>query len=934
MARVLRVADPGSADLEVAGELVGRERELAVLADHADAARAGTVRGVLVRGPRGAGKSTLLRREVIRQARLGSTVLHTTGRGDRSSLSAARDLLEPAGIAVATPAGSDPDSVYAVFRSLHHHIADLAARAPLCLVIDDLCLCDHATLQWIDFLVRRAADLPLLVLAARGTGSGDRVDGVVADLIARPCCAALELDPLSPEHAAELVSDVLGGTPDEEFTTWCHRLAGGNPGHLLSLLADLRSGGARPDEFGWWRVDGISSNSISAVLGRRLQDTPVQVRVVAAAAAVLEPAERGFLHSLTGLAGQVVDDAVAVLRREHLVDDGVPSDLRECFRRAVLDALPTAEVDALRARAAVLLDDGGRPVEEVARHLVEMTTLNEPWMSRILRAAAVVVSEQGAPDTAARYLSRVLDGEPDNIAVRIEFAEQTARTDPTAAFRQMSAAFEHTANRSLRARLAVMSAHLGTEPEAARAMLAAVLRELDEPPEAYGAADSRDLVVAALLEIDLADRATAKNAFALARDVTPPSGVTAAERCLLGVLSEATMWLGGTAAVAVAQARRALTDQASCSGVGATLAAATVLRCAGETSESIAVLDRAVDDLGQRGEALALSRVLAHRAMTLLAVGDLLGAERDAIDAFAFVERHSWHDHELRPRIALATVAVHLGQTERAEELLDGVPHDRLVTRTKEYHEFLHARAWTRFGRDDLDGALDDLYRCGRAMSEVEMYSPVLVQWWADAAVMAAVLGRREDVVSVVLDGANLFERWITAESAGLSLMARGLVTTRHRAVDLVARSVECFAALPSRVQHARAQVLLGWACLRAGDERVARAQLRSAVVIALRCDHRPLADRARQLLLDAGGRMRMSDEAELGGLTASEHRVAGMAAAGATNREIANTLFVTLRTVELHLTRVYRKLGLSGRSELSSALGFREDLDVLAGNN
>lgn len=915
--------------LRTAAEFVGREREVAVLAHHAATARGGTVRGVLVHGLRGTGKSTLLRWAAMRQADLGSRVLFATGRGDRTPLSALRELLEPVDPPVPEVVDVSPQAVYPLFRSLLRRVTELAAEAPLCLVVDDLDACDTVTARWLDFLIRRAAELPLLVLTGQGSRSDDQMDGIIADLGTRSCCEALNLGPFSPQQVAELVSTVLGGTPEPDFIDACHRLSGGNPRHLTALLTELKAGDTLPDEHGVLRVDGIGRSTVSTVVARRLHDQPDRVRVIAAAVAVLGPEDREFVRPLAGFAARVFDSDIVRLGRRHLTGDGLPPHLREWFRLAVLEVLPPEEVDALRARAAMLLDDGGRPVEDIARQLVLVDHPSEAWMSQVLLAAAATMSARGAPDTAAGYLTKVVDTEPDNVSARVELAAQLAGRDPMAALDHLSTAFERTSDKALRGRLAVMFAHIANGAGEAREMLLAAARELDAAPELAGTGDLRTFLDVALLEVDLADRSAAKGAVDRARDVEPPRGRTVAERCLLGVLSEAGMWSGGSMSVALAQARRALTDQSTLD-VRSMLSAATVLRCSGESGESIAVLDRGADGFARRGDELARSRVLAHRAMTLLSVGDLIRAEQDAHEAFDIVERHSWHAHELRPRIVLATVAVSLGQTEWAERLLDGVPQTEIVRRTGEYHEFLHARAWTRFGHDDLDGALDDLYRCGRAMTELDMQSPLLTPWWADAAVMAAVLGRRADVVAVVLDGAELLSRWSTPESVGFSLMARGLVSGR-RAVALVGQAVEKFATLPPGIQHARAQLLLGWACLTAGDERTARSHLRTAVLLALRCEHRPLADRARQLLLDAGGRMRMSEDVEQGGLTVSEHRVARMAAAGETNREIADALFVTLRTVELHLTRVYRKLGLSGRSQLCSTLGARNDPPALA---
>ena len=125
-------------------------------------------------------------------------------------------------------------------------------------------------------------------------------------------------------------------------------------------------------------------------------------------------------------------------------------------------------------------------------------------------------------------------------------------------------------------------------------------------------------------------------------------------------------------------------------------------------------------------------------------------------------------------------------------------------------------------------------------------------------------------------------------------------------------------------IERAALQLDLGAALLRAGRPDAARDPLRAALDGAWRCGADGLAERARADLLAAGGRPRRSGLTGAEALTAAEARTARIAAAGAGNREIAQRLFVTEKTVETHLTATYRKLGIGGRAELASALGAR----------
>jgi DNA-binding NarL/FixJ family response regulator len=147
------------------------------------------------------------------------------------------------------------------------------------------------------------------------------------------------------------------------------------------------------------------------------------------------------------------------------------------------------------------------------------------------------------------------------------------------------------------------------------------------------------------------------------------------------------------------------------------------------------------------------------------------------------------------------------------------------------------------------------------------------------------------------------------------------LVEPRERALDLLAEAVELLEASPARLERARALVDVGSALRRAGRRRDAQARLRQALELAHRCGAAGLAARAREELVAAGARPRRPVFTGLEALTASERRVARLAAQGRSNREIAETLFVTQRTVETHLRHTFQKLGITSRGELPAEL-------------
>jgi DNA-binding CsgD family transcriptional regulator len=174
----------------------------------------------------------------------------------------------------------------------------------------------------------------------------------------------------------------------------------------------------------------------------------------------------------------------------------------------------------------------------------------------------------------------------------------------------------------------------------------------------------------------------------------------------------------------------------------------------------------------------------------------------------------------------------------------------------------------------------------------------------------------------LALDDLDRAQRWGAASGIGTALRATALAEGGGAGIDRLRAAVEVLEQSPRRLEHARAFTDLGAALRRGNQRRAARDALRAGLEIAESCGARALVQQARTELRAAGGRS--SDPWGHGAqrLTASERRVAEMAADGQSNAEIAQTLFVTRKTVETHLGNVYRKLAISGRGKLRGALG------------
>jgi DNA-binding CsgD family transcriptional regulator len=193
--------------------------------------------------------------------------------------------------------------------------------------------------------------------------------------------------------------------------------------------------------------------------------------------------------------------------------------------------------------------------------------------------------------------------------------------------------------------------------------------------------------------------------------------------------------------------------------------------------------------------------------------------------------------------------------------------------------------------------------------------------WRSDAALSLIALGDCREASRLCAEEIELARQWGAARGLGIALRAAGAAEGAGRGIELLTEAVSVLRPSPARLELARALIDLGAAHRRAGSRAVARELLREGLDLAHALGGLALADRARRELVVAGGRPRRDAIRGRDALTPSELRVAQLAAGGQTNRQIAQSLFVTQRTVENHLTSTYGKLGISSRPELPAAL-------------
>ncbi|MYZ40891.1 LuxR family transcriptional regulator, partial [Streptomyces sp. SID4917] len=265
----------------------------------------------------------------------------------------------------ALPSGPADDAtagapgVYPVLHGLYWLAANLMADRPLVLVLDDVQWCDERSLRWVDFLLRRADGLPLLVVLAQ-RGEAEPVAPVaLADIAAQHGPTLLRLAPLTTEDVAEMARGIFPDQVEPGFVERAAAVSGGNPFTLSRLLAELRAEGVRPDEKGERRLAEVGGQVITLSVGALLDRQPSWVREVARAIAVLGEESTDLLSALAGVPPSLVADAMLVLRRAELMAPGRPDLVHDVVRSAVLEPVGARALAELRTAAALLLSDAG-----------------------------------------------------------------------------------------------------------------------------------------------------------------------------------------------------------------------------------------------------------------------------------------------------------------------------------------------------------------------------------------------------------------------------------------------------------------------------------------------------------------------------------------------------------------------------------------------
>ena len=325
------------------------------------------------------------------------------------------------------------------------------------------------------------------------------------------------------------------------------------------------------------------------------------------------------------------------------------------------------------------------------------------------------------------------------------------------------------------------------------------------------------------------------------------------------------------------------------------------------------------------GSALGYGIASCFRSNVHYRTGMLIDAEADARAALGVAGLQ-----DLGPNLPLATAfltdaLIDQGKLDEASEILARVESAIENADSIAANPLLFSRGRLRLCRAEMDAALADLLEVGRRGAAWGARTPAFLPWRSTAATALSRLGRAEEAVAFVEEELALARAFGAPRALAIALCARGRLARGHQAIHQLTEASSVLEGSPAQLERARVLVEHGAALRRANRRTAARAQLRDGLLLAERCAATPIADHARDELAATGARPRRAEYRHA--LTPSERRVAQMAATGLGNREIAQALFVTEKTVEWHLRQAYRKLDVHSRHDLHHALGPTETL-------
>ena len=932
------------------GSLRERERELGALSEGLERARTGAGTLLLVEGPAGVGKTELMRKARAAAAQAGVRPLEARGSELEQpfAFGIVRQLLEPmigepperAGLfaGAAGPAARlfEPDERqspkadvgFEALHSLYWLVVNLADRAPLLVSVDDCQWVDRDSLRFLAYLAGRIEGLRVAMLLAGRQPDPAAVEGgsLWAQVASRPDAGVLHIRPLSESASVAMARERLGAEAAEDFCRACHRATGGNPLFLRELLSALDAAGVEPSAGAASEVQAVGPAAVSRFVLHRLATLGPGASELARAVAVLgDDSELELASRVSGLSEDAVRTAADDLVRADIFEAGARlAFVHPIVRAALYEDLAPGERQARHAAAADAMAADGASPERVTAHLLLIPANGDGKRVELLRQAARIAARRGAPGAAAARLRRALaesPGEQERAEILTELGTfEVASMQFEAAEEHLRSALTSGAEPGIRAaaastlgRCAIASSGRSAEDAVdALASLADQLRPLD--PER-----SLELGAELLMVATAVPRLRAKLGGHLQRFREQAAGNPGFEAVARIHMAQEQLLQGGSADAAVKEVNAALAAGLPVgAGMNATFLALLTLELAEQYDQALRLLDVALEGARREGHATRQGLIHGRRAAIALAQGSLPDAQVEAETGLLLVEKQHFSFLQL---LAVAMI-VHIerGELPAAAELAQegeavGIGEDRLYV-----DQYLVARGRLRIAQGGLREGVADLMWCGERLAAYDVPWPS--DWKAFAAPALASMGESQTAARLAGEHLAMARRVAAPGALGRSLRTAGLAIGGHEGLSLLEEAVSILEGSSARLELAHALVALGAELGRAGRRREGRDAQRRAIELAVESGAIALAERARAELHSGPGRRPRAELTGPGALTAAEWRVCREVAEEHTNREVAQTLFVTEKTVERHLSSAYHKLGIRSRFQLPAAIG------------
>jgi len=939
------------------GRLWERESEVTALGAAFDASASGTGQLVLVEGPPGIGKSRLLAvarslaverhlpvlaargLELEREVPFGVArqlfvplLLRASG-AQRASL-----LAGPAALAQPLLDGSHADArigegqAGALVEGLRWLAANLAQAqadgsqpARLAVIVDDAQWADRPSLRFIAHMAGLSGDAGFCLVAAVRSGEPGEARDLLGRLRAQPGCVRLRPAVLTEAAASGLIRAHHFPDATDEFCRSCAHVSGGNPFLLEELLAVLRADAVVPTDDAARRVSELLPESVMGAVVANLARLPETAKRLASAVAVFGEAPVSLAAELAGLDVAEAERAADLLAAGGLLLPGEPlSFVHPLLGSAVLADLGPFRRARAHRRAAALLDRDGADAASVAGHLTETRPEGESWAATALRTAGHDALVHGESRAAVRLLRRALEERPPpehHDAILIELAHAEAADGSPDAVGRLVEVLGHVRDPHTRAdayhqlaRLLFFKGEIAESAAAAERGLA----EVDPGDELAAHLLSAQLTAATFvpaLRAGLTDQLQAHLPAARSGQVPRDPMICAHVSARMAIAGDPAALVLPVAEGAFA--RHPLVDDRAHGIVLGFPVVALVI---------IDELDRAADAIERalrtgRARTSLITQTVAYHWSSVVAYrrGDLVKAHAHARHALTACQTDDWNLYGPWIAANLAQVYLEWGDTDAARAVLDADRDDAVDPVGRSLRLEARGRLATALGQPGQ--ALAHFTAAGATADSLGLVSPGFLPWRSQAAQAAIRAGHGEQAAGLAGDELVLARRAGNSRSAGIALRATGLLAKGDQAIALLSDSVKTLEATSGRLELARSLTELGSALRRFGQRSAARPVLRRALDIAAGCGAQVLAERARTELLATGSRPRRTQLSGIESLTPAERRIAELAGHGRTNTEIAHALFVTTKTVEWHLANAFRKLGITSRRELVTAL-------------